>query len=113
MFQQLTDLIEEINNNPSITAKIKTIDKEDKTSPVFISSFLNDDSDLPDVDKQLLYRLDGYLCEEFINDRGGYSDKYFQAKKAGFKLATLEKDSFGPLTSGLTEPTGKWIFMFG
>jgi hypothetical protein len=113
MFQQLTDLIEEINNNPSISELIKTKKEKGDYYIVFIADFLNEDSGLPVVDKELLFRLDGYLCEEFINSNGGYSDKYYEAIKAGFKLSTLERDSFGPLVSGLTEPDNKWLFAFG
>lgn len=113
MFQELSNLIQEINNNPSITELIKTTKEKGDYHIVFISNFLNEDSGLPVADKQLLSRLDEYLCGEFINSRGSCSDKYYEAIRAGFKLCTLEKDSFGPLVSGLTEPDNKWLFAFG
>lgn len=113
MFQELSNLIQEINNNQSINELIKTKKEIGDYYIVFISNFLNEDSGLPSDDKELLYKLDEYLCVEFINNKGGYTNKYYEAIKAGFKLQTFEKDSFGPLTSGLTEPDNKWIFVFG
>lgn len=113
MFQELTNLIQQINSNQSI---IDTIAKEKQTNDgavVYISNFLNDDVTLSEEARNLLNQLDSYLCGEFISNTGSYSKKVYEAMRYGFKLKTLESDSFGPLISGLTDPSDNWIFAYG
>lgn len=58
-------------------------------------------------------KLYEYLCGEFIASNGQHSDNFYRARRLGFKLVTLEKDSFGPLVSGYASLDGKWKISYG
>lgn len=62
---------------------------------------------------QLICKLDNYLCFTMINDQGQHSQDYYRARSAGYKLATGEKDSHGPLSTVYTSLDEKWKFCFG
>lgn len=79
------------------------------------SGFLNTDwiDKQPTEIVQLICKLDNYLCFTMINDLGQHSQDYYRARSAGYKLATGESDSHGPLSTVYTSINENWKFCFG
>lgn len=75
--------------------------------------FFNFDEELPQDLRSKLDALEEHLSGLFIDNRGQHSNTYFQAKKAGYKLVVVERDSFGPLGVRYIEKDHKFSVVYG
>lgn len=107
--QNIKDLDDKISNHRYLQSLI--IDKN-KELPISISDTEFVES-LPKDLQQLISELDSELCGSFINSQGQHSNTYFLAKKKGYKLLVVEKDSFGPLIVRYTSFNGNWVHYYG
>ena len=85
------------------------VENKDKPGEMW---FTGEDSD--GMVHPLYGELDEFACGEFINNKGGYSNFWYQSKQitaAGIKLWTAESDSFGVLTSCISYEN--WNFLYG